>query len=241
VYSLGTAASLYSQNHNGVSGEVDIFGSYTRTSGSDYWDYATDFDGTALGSPRQANVRFDAGATAYFATGTTLELLGSATASTSVDRKSTGNYGITFASSTINAQYYQFRNMNASGLTLNASTTVTSLQNGDFSIDLNGASGMTVASSTISTNPALQIFNVKFATSTRQDLTLRKSVRRLRSGDSRIITVTMPVKHSTMTPDLLQVILVMSVGTTVTSSSPFPVRSIQMLAPLRWVRRPVTE
>lgn len=165
VNAIDPTSSLYSQNHNAVVGELDIFGAYVLGSGTDYWDYAKDFDGTALGSPRQANVRFDTGASASFTSGTTLEIVGTSTASTSIDRKA-GNYGITLASSTINAQYYQFRNMNATGLYLSASTTVTSLANGDFSLDTNGGTTMTVASSTIDTNPGLQIFNVKFATST---------------------------------------------------------------------------
>ena len=167
VYQIDPTASLYSQNHNAVAGEVDIFGAYSRTSGTDYWDYATNFDGVALGgSSRQAVVKFASGATASFATGTTLEILGASTATTSLDRQSSGNYAITLTGATINASYYQTRNMNVAGLSLLASSTVISLANGDFSIDINGGSGMTVASSTISTNPALQILNVKFATST---------------------------------------------------------------------------
>ena len=42
----------YSMNHANVAGALNIWGAYTRSSGSDYWDYATDFDGTALGDLR---------------------------------------------------------------------------------------------------------------------------------------------------------------------------------------------
>ena len=167
TYAIDPTSSLYSQNHAGVSGEVDIFGAYTRALGSDYWDYATDFDGTALsgGARRTVSVKFASGATAAFGNGTTLEIVGGATATTSIDRQSSGNYGITLTTATLNASYYQFRNMNTAGLNLQGSTTITSLSFGDFSLDVNGGTSITVASTTINTNPAIQIFNVKFATS----------------------------------------------------------------------------
>jgi hypothetical protein len=168
TYVIDAAASLYSQDHAGVSGAVNIFGAYARTSGADYWSAATDFDGTALAtsSQRTAEVRFDSGATANFSVAATLHIVGTSTATTTIDRIASGNYGITVSSSTLNALYYKFRNVNAIGLNLVGSTTVTSLANGDFTLDVIGGSAMTVASTTIDTNPALQIFAVSFATST---------------------------------------------------------------------------
>jgi len=68
-------------------------------------------------------VRFDAGATAVFSNLATLQILGTSTATTTIDRQSAGNYGLTMASSTLNAQYYKFSNMNATGLYLAGSTT----------------------------------------------------------------------------------------------------------------------
>jgi len=154
---LDPASSIYSQNNAASAGSLYIYGNY--------WSYANDFDGTALGgSSRQANVRFDANATATFQNGATLSMQGSATASTSVDRITSGNYGISLDSSWWTAQYYQFRNMNSIGLNLIGTTTI-SMNNGDFSLDVNGGSSITVSSTTIDQNASQQFFYVKFATS----------------------------------------------------------------------------
>jgi hypothetical protein len=161
-----STAGLYSQNHTGTSGLLYIYGNYTRTSGTDYWSYATDFDGAALGgSSRQANVRFAPNATATYANNATLQMLGSATASTSVDRQSTGNYAVVLTDSTWNAQYYQFRNLGTSGLNLLGTTTIALMNNGDFSLDITGGTSITIASSTIDQNASAQYFTIKFATS----------------------------------------------------------------------------
>jgi hypothetical protein len=45
---VNATGSLYSQDHAAVDGDLYIYGEYVRSTGSDYWSYATDFDGTAL-------------------------------------------------------------------------------------------------------------------------------------------------------------------------------------------------
>ncbi|HSE34857.1 MAG TPA: DUF2341 domain-containing protein, partial [Candidatus Paceibacterota bacterium] len=166
TYTINSTASLYSQDHNAVDGDLYLWGSYARTSGTDWWSYATDFDGATLSgaSRRGVNVRLADSATVTF-TGGTLELLGDAAASTTVDRQGSGTYGVTLTNATVTAQFYQFRNMNAFGLSLAGSTTVTSLRDGDFDVSVPGGSAMTIASTTIDQNPGLQIFAVRFATS----------------------------------------------------------------------------
>lgn len=165
-YTMDTNGSLYSQNHASTTGALNVYGNYTRTSGVDYWSYATDFDGTALGgSSRQVNVLFGPNATTSYR-GAQLEILGGATATTTIDRESTGNYAIELRGGTVNAQYYRVRNVNQFGLQLLASTTVTSLRDGDYELGVNGGSMLTIASSTIDANPAAQIFSVAFGTST---------------------------------------------------------------------------
>ncbi len=167
AYELGTGTSVYAQDHAAVDGTLHIYGAYTRTTGTDYWSYATDFDGTALGgSSRQVNVRFGPSAAAAFSNASTLQMLGISTASTTVDRATTGNYGLSLSSSYINAQYYQFRNMNTAGLDMSGTTTITSLSNGDFELGLSGGSMITIASTTIDQNASGQIFYVRFATTT---------------------------------------------------------------------------
>lgn len=58
TYTVDASGSLYSMDQNSVDGALYIWGDYHTTTGNtDYWSYATDFDGTALGgSSRQAKV-----------------------------------------------------------------------------------------------------------------------------------------------------------------------------------------
>ena len=160
--------SLYSQDHSAIYGDLYVWGDYVRSSGTEYWSCATDFDGTDLsgGFERQVDVRLASNATTTINGGATLAIVGSSTVSTSIDSQS-GTYAIVVADSTINAQYYEFRYLDTNGLQLTGSTSVTSLSNGDFELDSlsDGGTMMTVASTTIDANPLLQIFNVRFATS----------------------------------------------------------------------------
>lgn len=164
LYVVDGTGSLYSQDHAGVDGVLYIFGAYERISGNEYWSYATDFDGTALGGgSRQVDVRFAGGASASF-TDATLQILGTAVSTTTVDRQSGGLFGIVLSNSTLNAQYYDIRHQNELGLRLLNGTTITSLANGHFTVDAIGGSAITASSSTIDLNPGLQIYNVQFDT-----------------------------------------------------------------------------
>jgi hypothetical protein len=55
--------------------------------------------------------------------------------------------------------------MNTNGVYLTGTTTITSMQSGDFSIDVQGGTGLTIASTSIDQNASTQQFYVKFATS----------------------------------------------------------------------------
>ncbi len=164
VYAIDTTSSLYSQDHNGVDGDLYIFGEYVRTSGTEYWSYGTDFDGTALGgSSRQVDVRFASGTTAVFGT-TTLAIVGTTTASTTIANQGIGTYTLMVRNGTTTASYYDFSNLGNTGLRLASSTKVTSLSNGRFSPGMASGTALTVSSSTIDANPALQITGVDFST-----------------------------------------------------------------------------
>jgi hypothetical protein len=55
------SGSLYSQDYGNTDGQLYIYGDYHVT-GTDYWKYDTDFDGTALGvSSRQPIIRIETG------------------------------------------------------------------------------------------------------------------------------------------------------------------------------------
>jgi len=164
-YSIDGTGSLYSQDHAGTDGDLYIWGDYVRTSGTDYWSTLTDFDGTGIaGSPRQVDVRFASGASASFI-GSTLEVRGTSTATTTLANQGTGAYSLSITDGTINAQYYTITDTDSEGFALLGSTTVTSLADGTYVLAADTGTMLTVSSSTIDTNPELQIQRVSFATS----------------------------------------------------------------------------
>lgn len=166
TYAVDAAGSLYSQDHAAVDGDLYIFGAYARTTGSEYWSYATDFDGTDLtGSERQANVRVASGATVSLSNAL-LQVVGTSTASTTVANQGSGTYTISVTAGTTTAQYYDFADLGLSGVSLLASTTVTSLLDGSYTVAADGGTALTVSSTTIDANAALQIYRVAFATTT---------------------------------------------------------------------------
>ena len=163
VYDTSSNSSIYSQDHASIDGDLYIFGDYTRISGTEYWSYATDFDGTDLtgGSERQANIR-GASSTDVLIDGAILEIEGSASASTTIDAQSNA-FSVTASSSQLTAQFVTVDNLAATGLSLLASSTITSFADALF-IVTPGRTGITVDASTIDTNPASQYFRVDFAT-----------------------------------------------------------------------------
>ena len=164
-YSIDSTASLYSQDHAAVDGDLYLFGRYSRTSGADYWSYATDFDGTVLsgGNRRAVDVFFANGASANI-TGGSLQVLGQVGATTTIQNQGSGTFGLAVggsASSTFS--YYSLRNMDSSGLVLSGSPTINSLSYGDIEISQNGGSGITVGGTVISANPAKTFTDNRFA------------------------------------------------------------------------------
>ncbi len=164
TYNVNGTGSLYSQDHNAVDGDLYIFGGYTRTSGTEYWSYATDFDGTALGgSSRQVDVRLASGATAAF-TGATLNVTGISAASTTIANQGSGTYTVAVTGGTMSAQYYEFSNLGTTGVSLLGAVSVPQLANGAFIPGVAAGAGITLSSTTIDANPSKQILGVRFAT-----------------------------------------------------------------------------
>lgn len=162
-----SGGSLYSQDHAATDGELYIYGAYERTSGTEYWNYATDFDGTDLsgGSERQAQVFFAGGATASI-TASAIEVIGTSTASSTIQNQGSGTYTVTVSSGTTTAQYYDFADLGGAGLSLLSGTVVPTLRDGSYTVAEAAGSALTISSTTIDANPAKQIFNVQFATTT---------------------------------------------------------------------------
>ena len=165
VTMLDSASSLYSQDHAGVSGNLYIFGNYGRSTGADYWSYATDFDGTALGgSSRQVSVFMASSATTTYASGSTLNMVGGSATNTVVTNQGSGTFALTIIDSTLNALYYSLSNMNTDGLVLSGNTTVSSLSEGDYVLAVNGGTLVTLSSTTLNYNAGLVVTGASFAT-----------------------------------------------------------------------------
>ncbi|RKZ93988.1 MAG: hypothetical protein DRQ40_06750, partial [Gammaproteobacteria bacterium] len=167
VYAVDASSSLYSQDHYATDGYLNIFGDYNRTSGTEYWSYATDFDGTDLsgGSERQTNVYIE-NSSVVTITDTFLEGIGTSTASTTVQNRGSGTYTVNISGGTTTLQYYDFGDLGSTGLSLLNANAITSLADGAFTPSVASGVGLTISSTTIDANPGLQIYRVQFATTT---------------------------------------------------------------------------
>ena len=163
VYATNDSSSIYSMDHNGNSGDLYIFGNYERSSGTEYWSYATDFDGTDLtgGGERQVDVRIENGGVVEISTSTII-INGISTASTTIDAQS-GSYTFTASKATVTANYFEMTGSDVNGMNLTNSSVVTSLNNALFSIGP-AVAAISVDASTVDANPASQFFNTNFVT-----------------------------------------------------------------------------
>jgi hypothetical protein len=166
VYAVASGASLYSQDHDANDGDLYIWGSYERTGGAEYWSHTTDFDGTSLGGgSRPVDVRFASGASALL-TDASFNVVGIAAASTTIASQGAGTYTVNVSGGTTTAGYYEFSDLGLSGLSLLDEVVVSALSDGYFEVGANNGAAITVSSSTIDANPAKQILNITFATTT---------------------------------------------------------------------------
>lgn len=160
----GATGAIYSQDHAGVNGDLNIYGNYTRTTGTEYWSFAIDFDGVSLlGQERQVDVRIASSSQLSF-TAASLSAIGGGSASTTVSSL-TGTFGLTLTNATLNSRYTDFAGTSVAGVQLTSSSTIALLEDTRFSV-AGGATGITVDASTVNTNATNQYFRVGFATST---------------------------------------------------------------------------
>ncbi len=166
TYTIDASGSLYSQDHGNSDGDLYIFGSYERTSGTEYWSYATDFDGTAIAtSSRQVDVRFASGASAALSS-STLHVAGVDGATTTIRNQGSGTYLVSVNGGTTTLEHYDFENLGSSGVSLLGTNHVTGLGDGRFVPGIGGGTGLSVSSTTIDANQGLQIYRVEFSTTT---------------------------------------------------------------------------
>jgi hypothetical protein len=163
--SVSASGSWYSQDHNGTDGRLNIYGDYHIATTTEYWSYATDFDGSALvgGARRAVNVYLAQNATTSV-DGGTLNIIGAAGATTTIQNQGSGNYAFRVSAGTFNADYYAFRNLNSTGLSFTGSPTISSLNRGDYVLAVNGGSLIRLSTSVVNANPSLSIVGNRFAT-----------------------------------------------------------------------------
>ena len=159
---IPTNSSWYSQDHAGNNGDLYIYGDYHIPVTTEYWSYAIDFDGVALGgSPRAVNVRIASSSTVSV-DGGVLNMVGIANSTSTVSNQGTGRYTFVVDGGTFNGDYYSYRNLDSLGLRLLGASTITSLDNGDFEQDADSTVLITLASTTLNTNAGLSITNTRF-------------------------------------------------------------------------------
>ncbi len=159
---ISSDSSMYSQDHNATNGLLHIYGDFHIATTSEYWSYATDFDGTTLsgGARRAVIVEHATFATTTLHSGS-LAIVGAPGASTTI-QSSSGTYHLEVAGGTFNASYYEFHDLDINGLTLTGTPAVTDLSNGYFDIAVNTGSLITLASSSLNANASKIFTNVGF-------------------------------------------------------------------------------
>ena len=145
AFTVDSTGSLYSQDHAALDGELYIYGDYHAgafSSTTDYWSYATDFDG-ATGITRQARVFVETGATQGVTVdvGGTLTILGQGAGSgtTTITRiggaGGSGGYSATI-NGALGAEFFGFDYLGATGkvagVIMNSGASITELSNAAF-------------------------------------------------------------------------------------------------------------
>lgn len=163
---VNNSSSLYSQDHGNTNGQLNIYGNLTIATTTEYWNYARDFDGTLLtGIERVVNVRFAPNATSTVTSGE-LQIIGALNQETTIQNQGTGTYSLAINGGTLNANYYEFSNLSASGLQLLGLSTVSELANGLYDLGVNTGSSITLSSTTLNSNPSKIFNNVGFTATT---------------------------------------------------------------------------
>ena len=90
-----------------------------------------------------------------FIPGGLFDIVGTASATTSITTQGSGTYSFSVSGGTLNANYYKIRNTDGNGLNLSGSPTVSSLSNGDFQLGVNSGTMINVTGSVINANPSL--------------------------------------------------------------------------------------
>ena len=166
VFTVDSTGSLYSQDHANVNGDLYIWGDYNVSEGAEYWAYAIDFDGDDLtGFERQCDIRI-ADNSSIEISNSILSITGISAQITTIANQGSGTYSLSVATTTLTANYFQFRNTDIDGLNLSGTTSIDSFNNGDFELSVNGGAMITVTAGVVDASPWATSTNISFATST---------------------------------------------------------------------------
>lgn len=160
---LGTLASVYSQDNAAIDGNLYIYGDFTVSTTTEYWSYATDFDGAVLSGLQQRAVlvKMANNATTSVQSGT-LNIVGSPSATTTIGIIGTGTHAMSVSGGTLNAQYYRFEALNAAGLSLSGTPTISNLSNGFYHLVVNSGTLLAVTASALDANASKIFTSVGF-------------------------------------------------------------------------------
>jgi hypothetical protein len=159
------SSSLYSMDNNAVDGNLYVWGAYTALT-PEYWDYKTDFDGTDIAStPRAAHI-FAASSSAISISTTTLEMIGTTTATTTIANQGGGSFALSVSSSTLRANYFSIKDTDAKGLDIAGSSTVADLSHGAFLLSTAGNSMVTLSANAMNQTGTSSWATLSFASST---------------------------------------------------------------------------
>ena len=89
-------------------------------------------------------------------------MIGAADATTTVQALSTGTYSFTVTGGTLNAQYYALRDMDADGLDISGTPTITNLSYGDYEVSVDTGTAITLASTALNANPSKLFDGIRF-------------------------------------------------------------------------------
>jgi hypothetical protein len=161
---VASTSSLYSQDHSAVDGSLFIYGDFEIASSTEYWSYAADFDGASLGGgSRPVTVYHANGATTTISGSGALSMIGAVGNVTRVEGLGGGTYSFIARGGTLSAQHYRFTNLDEFGMRLLGSAIVSELSDGFFELTVDGGTLITLASSTLNSNPSKIWTTVGFA------------------------------------------------------------------------------
>jgi hypothetical protein len=160
---VAASASLYAQDHNNVNGHLYIWGNLLLATTSEYWSYATDFDGTNIsGTPRKVSVFLAPGATTTLQSGS-LAIVGAVGNVTSLESQTaSGTFALRVTGGTFTATDYSMTDLTARGLELSGTPTIVDLSDGLFEMTVASTSLITLSSTTLNANPSKIFDNVGF-------------------------------------------------------------------------------